>query len=237
MVSPCVSVLRDLANRINTDLGASQGKRHSTPDLTKDIDTLMASLKQHGVYVYKEGRVLDDDEKPAADIISVGLATLTHGSGSTALDEFNTHFNQARERRRIRPVSELLHRLDQPTEVLTSSPSMIAVAPPTPPHTTITTSTNAADSGAPAQHPAGVEGTEMQSDSEEEEQDGSADEFGEDEPTLTRDDEEDVVFDMDTVLKVMAPPEYDWSERVSSEEDRDSEAEVTDNEPAGYSSV
>lgn len=57
MVSPCVSVLRDLANRINADLGASQGKRHSTPDLTKDIDTLMASLKQHGVYVYKEGRV------------------------------------------------------------------------------------------------------------------------------------------------------------------------------------
>ena len=111
---------------------------------------------------------------------------------------------------------------------------MIAVAPPTPPRITITTSTNAADSGAPAQHPAGVEGTDSE---EEEEQDGSADEFGEDEPTLTRDDEEDVVFDMDTVLKVMGTPEYDWSEILSSEEDRDSAAEVTDNEPAGYSSV
>ena len=42
---------------------------------------------------------------------------------------------------------------------------------------------------------------------------------------------------MDTVLKVMATPEYDWSEILSSEEGRDSGAEVTDNEPAGYSSV
>ena len=41
-----------------------------------------------------------------------------------------------------------------------------------------------------------MEGTDSE---EEEEQDGSADKFGEDEPTLTRDDKEDVVFDMDTV--------------------------------------
>jgi len=35
----------------------------------------------------------------------------------------------------------------------------------------------------------------------------------------------------------MATLEYDWSEILSSEEDRDSAVEVTDNEPAGYSSV
>ena len=63
------------------------------------------------------------------------------------------------------------------------------------------------------------------------------DEFGEDGPTLTRDDEGDVVFDMDTVLKVVATQEYDWIELLTSEEDRDSTAEVTDNEPAGYSSA
>jgi hypothetical protein len=127
--------------------------------------------------VYSEGRVLNDDEKPATDIISVGLATLTHGSGSNALDEFNAQFNQVRERRQIKPVSELLHRLDQP--VSTSSPSMITVAPPTPRHITLTTSTNAADSGAPSRE-----------------------------------------------IKLL-----------TSEEDRDSTAEVTDNEPAGYSSA
>ena len=46
-----------------------------------------------------------------------------------------------------------------------------------------------------------------------------------------------IVFDMDTVLKVMATQEYDWIELLTSEEDKDSAAEVTDNEPAGYSSA
>jgi hypothetical protein len=101
-----------------TDLSTSQGKKHSTPDLTKDIDTLMASLK---VYVYSEGCVLDNDEEPAADIISVGLATLTHGSEGNSLDEFNAQLNQAREQCQIEPVLELLHHLNQPVEVSTSS--------------------------------------------------------------------------------------------------------------------
>ena len=77
---------------------------------------------------------------------------------------------------------------------------------------------------------------ETHSDSEEEGSENE-DEFGENEPTLTRDDEEDVVFDMDTVLKVMATQEYDWIELLTSEEDKDSAAEGTDNEPAGYSSA
>ncbi|KAJ7844627.1 hypothetical protein B0H14DRAFT_2585142 [Mycena olivaceomarginata] len=40
----------------------------------------MASLDEHDVYVEKEGRVLDDDEKPVPDVISVGMAALTHAS-------------------------------------------------------------------------------------------------------------------------------------------------------------
>ncbi|KAJ7710129.1 hypothetical protein B0H14DRAFT_2646184 [Mycena olivaceomarginata] len=43
----------------------------------------MASLDEHEVYVEKEGRVLDDDEKPAPDVISVGMAALTHVRRST----------------------------------------------------------------------------------------------------------------------------------------------------------
>ena len=119
-----------IPDRINTDLGALQGKKHSTPDLTKDIDTLMASLKLHKVYVYNEGCVLNDNEEPAVDIISVGLATLTHSSGSNPLDKFNAQFNQVQEQRQIKPISELLHHpINQPAEVSTSSPSMITVAP------------------------------------------------------------------------------------------------------------
>jgi hypothetical protein len=39
-------------------------------------------------------------------------------------------------------------------------------------------------------------------------------------PTLSRDDEEDVEFDMDTVLRVMETEEYYWEEMLSSEMDR-----------------
>ena len=80
MVSPCVDVLRNLANHINTDLGARQGKKHASPDTKKDIDILMASLSKLEVYVEKEGRTLDPDEMPVPDAVSVGLAELAHGS-------------------------------------------------------------------------------------------------------------------------------------------------------------
>ncbi|KAJ7901536.1 hypothetical protein B0H13DRAFT_2234103 [Mycena leptocephala] len=77
LISPCVDILRQLATKINVDLGARQGSKHATPDLEEDIDALMDSLTEHEVYVEKEGRVLDDDEKPAPDVLSVGMAALT----------------------------------------------------------------------------------------------------------------------------------------------------------------
>jgi hypothetical protein len=40
----------------------------------------MESLKKHEVYVVKEGRVLDPDEKPVPDVISVGFASLISSS-------------------------------------------------------------------------------------------------------------------------------------------------------------
>ncbi|KAJ6624223.1 hypothetical protein B0H10DRAFT_2162254 [Mycena sp. CBHHK59/15] len=110
-VSPCVDVLRRLATRLNTDLGARQGNKHTIPDLTKDITSLMASLQEHEVYVLKEGRVLDDDELPAPDVLSVGAAALTHGAMTNPLQDFNDQFDQLRRRRELIPVSDLLQYL------------------------------------------------------------------------------------------------------------------------------
>ncbi|KAK7027796.1 hypothetical protein R3P38DRAFT_3315316 [Favolaschia claudopus] len=108
LVSPCVDILRQLATRMNVELGTRQGSKHATPDLAADIAALMASLDEHEVYVEKEGRVLDDDEKPAPDAISVGMAALTHGTTTTPLAEFNQQFEVLRERRRLTPVADLL---------------------------------------------------------------------------------------------------------------------------------
>jgi hypothetical protein len=93
---------------MNVELGTRQGSKHATTDLANDIAALMASLNDHEVYVEKEGRVLDDDEKPVPDVISVGIAALTHGASITPLAEFNQQFDILRERRRLTPVAELL---------------------------------------------------------------------------------------------------------------------------------
>lgn len=69
---------------------------------------LMDSLAEHEVYIEKEGRVLDDDEKAVPDTLSVGMAALTHGSSSTLLDEFNEQFEVLRRRRGLTPVHNLL---------------------------------------------------------------------------------------------------------------------------------
>lgn len=108
MVAPTVDVLRRLATSIHDEIGSRQGSKHSNPDLSKDIAKLMASLDDLDVYRYKEGRVLDDDEMPVPDAISVGLASLSHGSGSNPLSDFNFQFATACARRRLLPVSSLL---------------------------------------------------------------------------------------------------------------------------------
>ncbi|KAJ7853010.1 hypothetical protein B0H14DRAFT_2354547, partial [Mycena olivaceomarginata] len=107
LVSPCVDILRQLATRMNVELGTRQGSKHATTDLANDIAALMASLNDHEVYVEKEGRVLDETRSPSRMSSSVGMAALTHGASITPLAEFNQQFDILSERRRLTPVAEL----------------------------------------------------------------------------------------------------------------------------------
>ncbi|KAF8207882.1 hypothetical protein K438DRAFT_2013284 [Mycena galopus ATCC 62051] len=108
LVLPCVDILRQLATRMNIELGTQQGSKHATPDLAEDIAALMSSLDEHDVYLEKEACVLDADEKPAPDVISVGMVALTHGTSTTPLAEFNQQFNVLCVRRRLTLVADLL---------------------------------------------------------------------------------------------------------------------------------
>jgi hypothetical protein len=67
----------------------------------------MQNLKDLEVYTYQEGRVLDRDEKPVPDVVSDGAAALMHRTTTTPLAEFNTQCENARARRRMKPISEL----------------------------------------------------------------------------------------------------------------------------------
>ncbi|KAJ7486590.1 hypothetical protein FB451DRAFT_1534499 [Mycena latifolia] len=204
LVSPTVDVLRRLATAMNKDLGSRQGNMHTVPDLDNDIHALMASLQEHEVYVKKDGRVLDDDEMPAPDVLSVGAATLSHGTSTNPLQDFNAQFDLLRRRRALVPVAEL-------TQYLPKTPSVAPQAPP--PQTPATAAVSQAvpsaidsipepdhlpDDNLPAAIPSAPTSPHA-SDSEEE----SGDEMVEDEdffvqsPTLTRLDPEDVDLDMD----------------------------------------
>jgi hypothetical protein len=103
MVSPCIDFLCNLANCINTDLGACQGKKHASPDTKNDINILMASLSKLEVYVEKEGCTLYPDEMPVLDVVSVGLAELAHG---LALADYNLQFEHNHVLESMRKLSQ-----------------------------------------------------------------------------------------------------------------------------------
>lgn len=91
--------------KIQEDLGSRQGSKHSIPDLRRDINTLMDSLKEHEVYVVKNGRTVDSQDSPVPDVLTAGLAALGHGSTTNPIAEFNAQFDRLRERYKLTPVS------------------------------------------------------------------------------------------------------------------------------------
>ncbi|KAJ7679242.1 hypothetical protein DFH06DRAFT_975213 [Mycena polygramma] len=201
MISPCVDVLRTLATRINTDLGARQGSKHTIPDLEEDITALMDSLDEHDVYTVQPGRVLDDDEQPVPDILSVGMAALTHGSSTTPLAEFNQQFEILRARRHLMPVSDLLPLLE--------SPALDIVLPDV-----------AAPGADAADDDDDIPGLSDIPDSDEEPDPDAEEELFAASPTLTRFNADDVALDMD-VREWYLDEEEDGSEYSASGDESD----------------
>ncbi|KAJ7615159.1 hypothetical protein DFH06DRAFT_1013602 [Mycena polygramma] len=203
LVSPCIDVLRKLATQINTDLGSRQGAKHTIPGLEDDIATLMDSLDEHEVYIEKEGRVLDDDEKPVPDVLSVGMAALTHGASITPLEEFNRQFNVLRERRRLTPIADLL---------LVNTPGT-NVDPPT----SSFASEDVDLSDASAEPDFDLD--DVDPEPREEEAEMEDEDLFATSPTLTRDDAGDVALDMD--VEEWYLDEGEESDSDYSDEDED----------------
>jgi len=87
-------------------MGTEQGSKHTIPDLRKDIEILMTVLKEHDVYQVVHGRVVDTQDRAVPDVISTGLAQLSHGNATNPIGEFNEQFERLRERRKLTPVWE-----------------------------------------------------------------------------------------------------------------------------------
>ncbi|KAJ7936566.1 hypothetical protein B0H13DRAFT_1853296 [Mycena leptocephala] len=166
----------------------------------------MDSLAEHDVE--KEGRVLDDHEKPAPDVLSVGMAALTHGSSITPLAEFNQQFEIMRERRGLTPISDVLPLINLSGDAVSTSVMTATVT-----STNTFPESDVADSDVPPLV------APDESDDELEENDPEPVEEDEvlfaESPTLTRFDEGDVELDMDDV------PEWYLDEEDDSESDLD----------------
>ncbi|KAJ7809892.1 hypothetical protein B0H14DRAFT_2864831 [Mycena olivaceomarginata] len=186
------------------------GSKHATPDLEEDIDALMDSLAEHEVYLEKEGRVLDDDEKPAPDVLSVGMATLTHGSSTTPLSEFNQQFEIMRERRGLVPISDLLPLINVSGDAVSTSVMTATVT-----STNASAESDIADSDLPP--------LVAPDDSDDEPEYDDPEPVEEDEdlfaesPTLTRFDEGDVELDMDDVPEWYLDEDEDESDSGEDE--------------------
>ncbi|KAF8972750.1 hypothetical protein BDZ97DRAFT_854933 [Flammula alnicola] len=103
MIAPCVNILRDLGRNFKKMLGTDIGTAHHPMDLSVDLPDLMESLEEHEVYMFKNGRYLDEDDLPATDIISAGLNDLLNGKTSP-LNEYNAAFTRLQTRRRLIPL-------------------------------------------------------------------------------------------------------------------------------------
>jgi hypothetical protein len=176
-----------LAKRIHGEFGSHQGSKHTIPNLKKDIETLMDSLNEHNVYHIREGRVLDPEDSPVPDVLSIGLAALSHGSSTNPLTEFNSQFDRLRERRRLLPITALLDSLtldNQPSTSDLATGSTLSV----PETEAQPMAVDLTDDEPPELVPS--------SDDEDETPEYDEDLFVES-PTLTRLEEEDVALDMD----------------------------------------
>ncbi|KZV86531.1 hypothetical protein EXIGLDRAFT_680976 [Exidia glandulosa HHB12029] len=115
MISPCIDVLRKVANQVHDALGSYQGRKHTSPDLTRDIRMLMSSLAKHKVYEKGATRrgVDESDIEPIDDLWGVGLAQMTDGANAT-LTTYNEAFKTLQARCKVKPLQDFIPSSAQP---------------------------------------------------------------------------------------------------------------------------
>ncbi|KAH6876952.1 hypothetical protein BKA70DRAFT_1476143 [Coprinopsis sp. MPI-PUGE-AT-0042] len=190
MISPCIYTLRHLATAMKDTLGTDLGARHAPADLSKDIAVLMNSLCEHDVYATVQGRKLDSDDKPAVDVVSVGLNSLLEGS---ALDDYNSMFSKVQQRRRNIPIVD-----DMLVGGSISAQDTSSREPPPP-----VVSNTSIPASPPREDPNPDVDEEAGTDQDDDDVDGSMETELDDaleleEHTLELVNLEDVAFDMDT---------------------------------------
>lgn len=118
------------------ELGSHQGTKHTSPDLQRDIERHMQSLRDRDVYTIEDGRVVDlSDDGEDRDATQYGAVVncMTEGYNrlTEPLRELNSSFRRLQERCRAQPLAGQPY-FDGPSVVgaAPSSPSVPGAASP-----------------------------------------------------------------------------------------------------------
>lgn len=179
MISPCITLLRQLSTKINRDLGSAQGLKHTSPDVWRDITTIMGSLQANQVYLIEDGRKILGEKCEVPNVISDGVNNI-----EKPLGEYNKEFKKQQLRRRRHPL------IGEPAAVHPPCATPEGpVEPPPPPQT-------AGDTPPPSATADDATAVEIQVEQEPGDPEIRIEEDPEAE-LLRRESEEDVELDMD----------------------------------------
>ncbi|KAH9940490.1 uncharacterized protein BXZ73DRAFT_42703 [Epithele typhae] len=103
MITPCITLFRQLILQINSQQGARLGIKHHTPSIKRDLACLQDSMHAHEIFSHTPGRYLHGLKKPLVpDVVTTGTLTL-----NKPLTEYNTTFTQLQEQFRHGAVEDM----------------------------------------------------------------------------------------------------------------------------------
>ena len=192
MITPTIDLLRRLTTQMHEELGGHQGRKHTSPDLERNITELMQVLADDEVYTVIPGRTVPNPEGSThtegtvPNVVALGWTQL-----AGPLADFNRNLSRLQVRCRMSPV------IGQPyaatataasSQPCSAAPEVI-VAPENTPNPTYTTSISEPETFGPAPE-------------DEEAYWGTGEDFdwelvGEQEEFFTRETASDVALDMD----------------------------------------
>ncbi|KAG8694878.1 hypothetical protein FRC11_001899 [Ceratobasidium sp. 423] len=106
-ISPCTEALRNLVRDLSGTLGTYLGTKHTSPDISLDVDKLIRNLDNHNVYRLRPGRTFNGKDSPATDMQSLGMQKLMDGRNS-GINEYNRQFKSMQDAYRVPPVSQTI---------------------------------------------------------------------------------------------------------------------------------
>ena len=74
-ISTCIISLRELACQVNDSLAPFNSSSHTTPDLAKDLNAILKSLKEDRIHVQDPSRQLKPGSR-TVDVLAKGLKEL-----------------------------------------------------------------------------------------------------------------------------------------------------------------